>query len=188
MKPHTPSSARGAALIVALILLVIITILGVTSMRGTTLQERMSANMYDRSLAFQGDEAALRAIEAQVRVLGNYPADLPDAQYVDNVCQAAPCVNGYCARPDAECLDRWKNPAFTGWTPLPTALLAANALGALAVRPDFFVERMGTANNWTSCDQKVPMHPNCQGERFRATVRSTANGRATTMLQITFAE
>ena len=189
MKQHIPSSARGAALIVALILLVIITILGVASMRGTTLQERMSAHMYDRSLAFQGDEAALRALEAQIRVLGNYPPDLSETQYSDGTCQVAPCnTSGYCARPDAECPDRWKNPAFAGWAPVPTTLLAANALGDLAVTPEFFVERMGTANNWPSCDQQIPMHLNCQGERFRATARSTADGRATAMLQVTFAE
>jgi type IV pilus assembly protein PilX len=35
-------------------------------MRGTTMQERMSANMYDRSLAFQRAEAALRAAEMAI--------------------------------------------------------------------------------------------------------------------------
>lgn len=54
---------RGVALIVALVLLLVVTVLGLASMRGTSLQERMSANMYDRSLAFQRSEGALRAAE-----------------------------------------------------------------------------------------------------------------------------
>jgi type IV pilus assembly protein PilX len=54
---------RGVALVVALILLVIATLLGLAASRGTILQERMSANSYDRSLAFQRSEAALRAAE-----------------------------------------------------------------------------------------------------------------------------
>lgn len=58
-----PRRQRGVALIVALVLLLVVTVLGLASMRGTSLQERMSANMYDRSLAFQRGEAALRAAE-----------------------------------------------------------------------------------------------------------------------------
>jgi type IV pilus assembly protein PilX len=54
---------EGVALIVALVLLLIVTVLALASIRGTSLQERMSANMYDRSLAFQRSEAAMRAAE-----------------------------------------------------------------------------------------------------------------------------
>lgn len=61
---------RGVALVVSLILLVLATLIGLASVRGTNLQERMSSNMYDRSLAFQRAEAALRAGEAAVRLNG----------------------------------------------------------------------------------------------------------------------
>lgn len=66
--PHrSPRGAhRGVALIVALVLLLVVTVIGLASMRGTNLQERMSANMYDRSLAFQRTEAALRDAEAAI--------------------------------------------------------------------------------------------------------------------------
>lgn len=57
---------RGVALVVSLILLVLATLIGLASVRGTNLQERMSANMYDRSLAFQRAESALRAAEAAI--------------------------------------------------------------------------------------------------------------------------
>ena len=57
---------RGVALVVALVLLVVATLLGLASIRGTNLQERMSANMYDRSLAFQRAESALRAAETAI--------------------------------------------------------------------------------------------------------------------------
>jgi type IV pilus assembly protein PilX len=57
---------RGVALIVALILLVVATLIGLAASRGTMLQERMSGNTYDRSLAFQRSEAALRAAEAAI--------------------------------------------------------------------------------------------------------------------------
>ena len=57
------NNQRGVALVVALVLLVVATLIGLAGIRGTTLQERMSANMYDRSLAFQRAESALRAAE-----------------------------------------------------------------------------------------------------------------------------
>lgn len=69
MPPHCLLQRRrqgGVALFVALIMLLIVTVLGLASMRTTTLQERMSANMVDRSLAFQRAEAALRAAEAAI--------------------------------------------------------------------------------------------------------------------------
>jgi type IV pilus assembly protein PilX len=59
---------RGAALVVALILLLVATLLGLAASRGTALQERMSSNSYDRSLAFQRTEAALRAAEQAITI------------------------------------------------------------------------------------------------------------------------
>lgn len=54
---------RGAVLIISLIFLLVLTLIGVSAMQGTTMQERMSANMQDRNVAFQASEAALRAGE-----------------------------------------------------------------------------------------------------------------------------
>jgi type IV pilus assembly protein PilX len=61
-----PNRQHGVALVIALVLLLVVTVLGLASMRDMTLQERISANMYDRSLAFQRSEAALRAAEAAI--------------------------------------------------------------------------------------------------------------------------
>ena len=57
---------RGVALVVAMILLLVATLIGLAASRGTVLQERMSSNAYDRSLAFQRSESALRAAEAAI--------------------------------------------------------------------------------------------------------------------------
>ena len=61
---------RGVALVVSLILLMLASLIGLASVRGTNLQERMSANMYDRSLAFQRAESTLRAAEIAIRLNG----------------------------------------------------------------------------------------------------------------------
>ncbi len=53
----------GAALIVALIFLLLMTLLSTSSMRTSTMQERMAGSMRDWNLGFQSAEAALRAAE-----------------------------------------------------------------------------------------------------------------------------
>jgi len=53
----------GAALIMALIFLLLMTMLSTSSMRTATMQERMAGSMRDWNLGFQGAEASLRAAE-----------------------------------------------------------------------------------------------------------------------------
>lgn len=54
------ANQRGVVLVVALIMLLVITLLGVSAMQVTSLEERMAGNVRDRNLAFQSAEAALR--------------------------------------------------------------------------------------------------------------------------------
>ena len=66
--PAPPSRRqRGVALMVVMILLIVVTLLGLFALRGTLMEERMSAHMYDRSLAFQAAESALRIAEQKVQ-------------------------------------------------------------------------------------------------------------------------
>ena len=65
------SAQRGAALVISLILLVVMTLVGLASIRSTQLQESMSGNMVDRSLAFQRAESALRAAEQALILTSN---------------------------------------------------------------------------------------------------------------------
>ena len=60
------NSQRGAILVIALFMLLLLTIIGLSSLRGTTLQESMAGNMRDSSLALQAAEAALRKGEGVV--------------------------------------------------------------------------------------------------------------------------
>lgn len=67
-QPRTRSSAparqqSGSVLFISLMLLLMLTILGVTAMNNVTLEERMAGNLRDTELAFQASEAALRDAE-----------------------------------------------------------------------------------------------------------------------------
>lgn len=70
MTSHFLHPEKGAVLIVALLFLVMLTLLGVTAMTGSTMEERMAGNARDTSVAFQAAEAALRDAR---RDLGEYP-------------------------------------------------------------------------------------------------------------------
>lgn len=74
MKPyhsvHDIRHSRGAALIVALLLLIVITLITVTAMRFSTLELRMAGNEQQRVSTFESAQAAVDAVTAD---LGNFP-------------------------------------------------------------------------------------------------------------------
>lgn len=174
MNASTSSQRQsGAALVIALLLLAIMTLLGASVLRSTFLDERMSAGLYDRGLAFQAAEGALR--EAEALMAAGAPA-----------FPAAGCNAGMCAQidrtADPNAPERWVDPAFAGWR--NAAFTPAAKAGG---NPDFIVESMGPAPNWAGCEQEVPMHPNCLTPRFRITARGGQDGRARVVLQTNYA-
>ncbi|MGH8455893.1 MAG: PilX N-terminal domain-containing pilus assembly protein [Stenotrophobium sp.] len=55
------------ALMVGLMLLLVLTLLGIAAIRGTTTEERMSANSQQHVTTFQATEAAIRQVMAEAR-------------------------------------------------------------------------------------------------------------------------
>ena len=75
-------------MVVALIILVVVTLVGFAAVRGTIVQQKMAANHYDRQIAFQNAEAALRA--AKLRIPGN-PSDIArNCRTGSSVCLSNP--------------------------------------------------------------------------------------------------
>lgn len=161
---------RGISLLVSLILLVVATLVALGSMRGVVMQTRMSGSTHDRSLAFQAAEAALRDAEtrAAAAVTSNFPA--------------AGCTGGFCAQPALGDTPRWEDTAFTGWRTATTAAVPADA-----PVPEAIVEDKGDAPNWLGCEHEIPRQPNCVTRRYQITARSSADGRASVLVQSQFA-
>jgi type IV pilus assembly protein PilX len=63
----------GAALIIALLFLLMMSLLSTSTMRSATMQERMAGNTRDYNLGFQGAEAALRDAETYLRTTAVLP-------------------------------------------------------------------------------------------------------------------
>lgn len=77
----------GIALATALILLILVTLIGIAAIRAATTQQRMTANFFDRQLAFQNAEAGLAAAAA---VLGGGGATVYNCVGAATPCQANP--------------------------------------------------------------------------------------------------
>lgn len=58
-----PSSQRGAALLVTLVLVALVTLLAISASQATRLQQQLATNEATRQIAFQAAEAALRSAE-----------------------------------------------------------------------------------------------------------------------------
>jgi type IV pilus assembly protein PilX len=167
------SRQRGAAtLVTVLILLLLIALIGLASMRGTLMEERMSASVRDRGLAFQAAEAALREGEL---LAATKPA-LP----------ASGCAKGLCAKPDPKAAPVWEDEAV--WNDAPVTVVT---LGDETARPKFIVELLASnVPAKASCTTtNVVGEGGCSGSesRYRVTALSRANGRAEVMLQSIYA-
>jgi len=189
MNNTMPARQRGIVLFVALIMLVVMSILGISSIRGIALEEKMSGISYDQSLAFQAAEAALRAGEQAAISLaaGSEPADIPCAPL-------SHAVNGYIATPSLNCSADWVTGIATN-TLLGAAIPLTNDLGTQAGNaPRYLIEYLGGdapcypgLNPDKKYDSCAAAEQDCSCHRFRVTaISNPGEGRANVMLQSVF--
>lgn len=156
---------QGVSLLMVLILLVVMSVLGVAVLRSSAMQERMSANMRDRSLAFQGAESALRY--AQDDVLGLAVSGWDN---VGKVPTASDCTNSSICPAGATAV----------WRTVPNGKYDATRLAAA---PEYWIEYLGVGPGYKGSCDSVPPSIDCQSPMYRITARSRAIGRADVMLQ-----
>ncbi len=179
-QPYRKLSARhsqqGVVLIVSLILLVVMTVLGLTSVKLASSEERMAGQSYDRNLAFQAAEAQLRQAEISIEAAAlPTPAALSDCTAVT----AGDKQLKVCGAPTPSSTPRWIDASFTGWASGTTV-----GSGKLAITPDYFVEYLG---NTFPCGFD-PSTSAASCKRYRVTSRvQPADGRAAVTLQSIYA-
>ena len=66
---HRPHGQQGATLIITLVMLVLITLVGVSSIRKSTIDEKTAGASRDRDKAFQAAEAAVQTCLVQLKNL-----------------------------------------------------------------------------------------------------------------------
>ncbi len=131
--PH-PSRCRqhGVALVMAMVFLLLLTLIGVTTMNTTSLEEKMAGNLQDKNSAFQAAEAGLRVGEALIRswAVGAEPDfTLNTAGYYEPVAAGSTPVWGTVD---------WKNACGTAVICLP-----ANSISGVKTQPRYIIEKLG---------------------------------------------
>jgi type IV pilus assembly protein PilX len=106
---------RGAVLIVGLLVLLVITMIGVSQLQSTVLQERMAGNLRQNNLALQAAEAALQAGLTYIEQQRSPPAaDDVGSNLVWTSCSTADASvdpdagDDPCGRFDRLILPRWR--------------------------------------------------------------------------------
>lgn len=131
---HTYRLQRGSALIIGIIFLLVMTMLGLTAMQTTSLEERMAGNMRDRNLAAQSAELALRLGEEDI---------------LDNSAPAGQGVYEFNSNPAPD------ESVDTNWTAGNTLPWPGTAGAAPAGAPLFWIEKRPNVKSTTSLEYGV---------------------------------
>lgn len=160
------ASQRGAALIMALIFLLVLTLLGTSGTMNNSMQERMSSNTRNRDLAFQAAEHALTAADQWIHGLSPPLA-------ATTLAAAALSAAGDLHDND---LDYWTD-SFDWGT---TGVRHPGTLADLRIQPAYVVERLPSAN--------CPANPAATCAFYRVTARGLgAATEAVVILQTMYA-
>lgn len=154
----TSARQQGSALIISLIVLLALTLIGVTAMSTSTLEEKMAGNSRDRYLSFQAAEAALREAESY---LSN---DIASTSAFDGTTAA---LYPQDVDPDIYAASTWSS-AFT---------YSGTAIGEVATQPKYIIELVGTTG---SEDVNISGYGESSGTGQIATFRITARGTGNT--------
>lgn len=185
---------RGATLIIALLLLVMIAMYGIPAAMNSMQNERMTGNTRNRDLAFQATEHAIKAAEtwffAQTDAALNALApanlactDVPDD--VDPVPGDGVLPNGECHANDAAYWQNTFNWAANGVHPTGTSIDA----DLVAFQPSYVVERMPSVCRNPTDPNALPTTPPCsspyvENHYYRITARGVGqDSNAVVILQ-----
>ncbi len=189
---------RGAALVVSLVLLAVITLLGVVSMQTSNAELKMAGTLRDRAAAFEAAEAALVMVE---RTLAANPPLLQDVRTgcTGATCFNPNCTNGLCFNGDyaptatpeyCEVVDYasatsriefWSNKPMKVWT--DSTRHKTMAIDELDQDVKYIVEFLC----YQPTDGLFPLSKDNASPLYRITVLAEGNGdRATVSLQSTY--
>ena len=130
----------GAVLIISLIMLLLLMLIGTTSMQSTSLEEKMAGNSRDQNLAFQSAEAALRAGEARIETLYalKMAGALPGA-----FCNG---TAGLFKKDDLGCLEPPQPEEATTWTDNTKSITYNTGSTLVATQPRYFITYVSPYN------------------------------------------
>ncbi len=177
MRVHSSFSRnRRLALFVSLVLLLVLTIIGVSAVETSSLETRMARNEHDVLLAFQAAESALRDAEL---VVANVTSTAPFNAGGNGGLWDMPIVG------DA---NRWDDPDI--WTGDGSVEATTEVGDVVAAPPRFFIEHIASIEreeNAYQIDDPYSLTATDRIEIFRITAQGTGGTpNARVILQTTF--
>lgn len=158
------NNQAGAVLVVSLIMLLLLTIIGVSGVQSTSLEEKMAGNNRDRNLAFQSAEAALRAGEARIETLWNGGTGSIQAFCTGTAGQFSTVAGCNNAPPDPE--------TATTWTDNTKSITHNTGSSEIGTQPRYFITYV------TAYNPGPPVTP----ISFTVTARGTGGQDATEVI------
>lgn len=170
-----PKKQTGIALIVGLLMLLLLTIIMVSAVQVTSLEQRMASNLQNNNVAFQAAEIALREAEALIlnsaaskNPVNNpfYPLRLYDGPFQNTTTPI--CVDGICGVSSPLQSDPSVFPAVDGEITESGNLGVRTAVTDIATvdtQPIYIIEL-------------INVEPSIESERVYATFRITARAWA----------
>lgn len=202
-KPSTHRQQQGVVLVTAIMFLVVLTLLVISMMRTSIVEERMVAYSRDWNLAFQAAESALRDAEREIttgtRIAGQtgfvYGCSAASDSNRAGLCLPNLCTNttagsGFDCYPVWIDLEKqqsdasWVSGSDTGKSVKYGAETSAVALTGVAAQPRYIIEVLSVPN---ASSLKPPPGQPAQKFVYRATaVGFGANINTRVMLQGTY--
>jgi type IV pilus assembly protein PilX len=147
---HSLSKQSGAVLMVSMIMLLLLSIIGVTGSQVTSLEEKMAGNSYDQNIAFQSAEEALRSAEQVINAPG---FNITTFDGTNNATGRFSPTD----RPDYTNANTWVN----------TSAQAANVIPLVATQPRYFIHYIGNQPSDPLDPSSIPI------SMFRIVARGT---------------
>lgn len=174
-----PNTQRGATLLLALLILIMIMMHGIPTVMNNTLNERMAGNTRQRDLAFQFAEHALSKADAWI--LSKTAATLNSLAPASTACPSGntdPNTTD-CVLPDGQChandIAYWRAFNWEGNNVCTSMLVGALPNGDATTR--YIVERMPDFTYCESTGEPPPSGSSCTGATItKSYYRITARG------------
>ncbi|MFU8817086.1 MAG: PilX N-terminal domain-containing pilus assembly protein [Pseudomonadales bacterium] len=176
MVQPTFSKNRGVALFISLVLLLILTIIGVSAVQTSTLETRMARNEHDTLLAFQAAESALRDAE-------NFLETVTTTAFFDDAGTAGMWTVAELDQPN-----RWETTNV--WLGGTSVVAATSAGAAVSAAPRYLIEHVASVLREENAYQINDPYSATAADRveiFRITARGVGgSASAEVVLQTTY--
>lgn len=182
----TRRPGRGFSLLMILLLTAVLSLLALSAMNGSIVQERMVGNTRDRQVALQAAEAGLRDAEAEIEANANA------ADGFDEACTGGLCIPPSDTASAPQSAPLWRSinwatqtRAYGSRTGAPALLGPDNQ--PLTQQPRYFIERLPAlppqAGTSACTGGGCSNNPNERPRAYRITVRASGV-RASTVVML----